>query len=93
MKLKKMMNWYMIVYLYLDFNNKIIHQEFHIKKRIPKNLGKNKEQIVNLNVEDCTVNEKRNIIKRTTKKEGFETFKCSVYKFSKVFFHFQVKSL
>ena len=72
MKLKKMINWYMIVFLYLDFNDNIIHQEFHIKNRIPKNLGKNKEQIVNLNVEDCTVNEKGNIIKRTTKKEDFE---------------------
>ena len=72
MKLKKMINWYMIVFLYLDFNDNIIHQEFHIKKRIPKNLGKNKEQIVNLNIEDYTVNEKGNINKRTTKKEGFE---------------------
>ena len=60
------------LYIYLDYNDKIIHQEFHIKNRIPKNLGKNKEQTVNLNVEDCTINEQGNIIKRTTKKKGFE---------------------
>lgn len=35
-------------------------------------MGKNKEQTVNLNVEDWIINEQRNIIKRTTKKEGFE---------------------
>ena len=60
------------LYLYLDSNDKIIHQEFHIKERIPKNLSKDKEQIVNLNIEDCIVNEEGKIIKRTTKKEGFE---------------------
>ena len=60
------------LYIYLYSNDKIIHQEFHIKNRIRKNLGKNKEQTVNLNVEDCTINEQGNIIKRTTKKEGFE---------------------
>ena len=60
------------LYIYIDSNDKIIHKEFHIKNRIPKNLGKNKEKQVNLNVEDCTVNEQGNIIKRTIKKEGFE---------------------
>ena len=58
------------LYIYLDSNNKIIHQEFHIQKRIPKNKGKDKEQKVKLNIEDCTINEEGNLIKRTTKKEG-----------------------
>ena len=58
------------LYIFLDSNNKIIHQEFHIQNRISKHLGKDKEQKVKLNIEDCTINEEGNLIKRTTKKEG-----------------------
>ena len=60
------------LYIYLDSENKIIHQEFHIKDRILKNSGKNGEQKVKLNIEDCDVNEEGNLIKRTTKKEGIK---------------------
>lgn len=63
------------LYIYLDSNNKIVHQEFHIKNRIQKSLGINKQQKIELNIEDCTVNEEGNLIKRTTKKEGYEIFK------------------
>ena len=60
------------LYIYLDSNDKIIHQEFHILKRIPKNVEKNKEHKVQLNIEDCEMNKEGNLIKKTTKKEGFE---------------------
>ena len=63
------------LYIYLDSNNKIVHQEFHIKNRIQKSLGINKQQKIELNIEDCTVNEEGTLIKRTTKKEGYEIFK------------------
>ena len=60
------------LFIYLDSNNKIIHQEFHIRDRILKNSEENREQKVKLNIEDCTVNEEGNLIKRTTKKEGIK---------------------
>ena len=60
------------LYIYLDSNDKIIHQEFHIHSRIPKDIDNNKEQKVKLNIEDCTVNEEGILVKRTTKKEGIE---------------------
>ena len=60
------------LYLYLDSNEKIIHQEFHINNRIPKDLGIDKEQKVKLNIEDCIVNEDGTLVKRNTKKEGFQ---------------------
>ena len=60
------------LYIYLDSNEKIIHQEFHINDRIPKDSDTKREQNVKLNIEDCTVNEEGVLIKRTTKKEGIE---------------------
>lgn len=71
------------LYIYLDSNDKIIHQEFHILKRIPKNSGiLNKEQRVQLNIEDCEIDEEGNLIKRTTKKEGineiFQNYKGEI---------------
>jgi len=61
------------LYIYLDYKGKIIHQEFHILKRIPKNKNIiNKEQKVQLNTEMCEMDEEGNLIKRTTKKEGIE---------------------
>ena len=60
------------LYIYRDSYNKIIHQEFHIHERIPKNLGKDKEHKVQLNTEDCAINEDGIIIKRSTKKEGIK---------------------
>ena len=59
------------LYIYLDSNDKIITQDFHIN-RISKYLAQNKEQKVQLNIEDCEMDEKGNLFKRTTKKEGFE---------------------
>ena len=64
--------YYCYLYIYLDYNNNIIHQEFHIYNRILKTLAIDKEQKVKLNIEDCIVNEKGFIIKRTTKKEGIK---------------------
>ena len=62
------------LYIYLDTNDKIIHQEFQILKRIPKNNSDiiPKEQKVHLNIEDCKMDEEGNLIKITTKKEGIE---------------------
>ena len=60
------------LYIYLDSNDRVIHQEFHIHDRIPKNLNEDKEQKVMLNIEDCTLNEDGSFIRRTTKKEGYE---------------------
>ena len=60
------------LYIYLDSNNKIIHKEFHISNRIPKQLGMDKEQKVKLNIEDCIINEQGDIVKKTTKKEGLQ---------------------
>ena len=60
------------LYIYLDANNKIIHQKFQVHNRIPKDLGKVTEQKVQLNIEDCYVNEDGIIVKRITKKEGIK---------------------
>ena len=61
------------LYIYLDSNDKIIHQEFHILKRIPKNSGIiNKEQRVHLDIEQCEIDEEGNLIKKTTRKEGIK---------------------
>ena len=45
------------LYIYLDSNDKIINQDFHIN-RISKYLAQNKEQKVQLNIEDCEMDEK-----------------------------------
>jgi len=61
------------LYIYLDSNDKIIHQEFHILKRIPKNSGIiNKEQKVHLDIEHCEMDKEGNLIKKTTRKEGIK---------------------
>ena len=59
-------------YVYLDANDKVVHQEFHINDKIKKINASDKEQKVELNIEDCEFNEEGYLIKRTTKKEGIE---------------------
>ena len=62
------------LYIYLDANDRVIHQDFHIINRVLKNkdLDTHIEPKVHLNIEDCQIDEKGNLIKRTTKKEGLE---------------------
>jgi GTP-binding protein EngB required for normal cell division len=60
------------LYIYLDFSNNIIHQEFHINNRIEKKLGIDKKQNIKINIVDCDSNEEGQLFKKTTKKEGFE---------------------
>lgn len=59
-------------YLYLDANDKVVHQEFNIINKYPKNKEFQKDQKVKLNIEECKMNEKGILVKKTTKKEGLE---------------------
>lgn len=58
-------------YVYLDANNKVVHEEFKILKTYPKNNDLIREKKVNLNFENCEINEQGNLVKKTSKKETF----------------------
>ena len=56
-------------YVYLDANNKRVHEEFKIINKYPINKEILKEQKVNLNIEDCEINEEGSLVKKNTKKD------------------------
>ena len=59
-------------YVYLDANNKAIRDDFYIIKKYPKEKDFIKEKKVKLKIEDCQINEKGQLVRKTTKKEGLE---------------------
>ena len=56
-------------YIYLDSNNNPVHEECKIHKVYENNKDFLKEQKINLNIEDCEINEEGHLIKKNTEKD------------------------
>ena len=56
-------------YIYLDSLNHPVHEELKIHKVYEKNKNFLKEQKINLNIEDCDINEEGHLIKKNKKKD------------------------
>lgn len=57
--------------IYLDANDNVIKKDFIVFKKYPNNESNKKEQKISYDVQQCEINEERNLINVNSKTEGF----------------------